>query len=1162
MSKTLVAAVEILLVEDDEEDYRLVRRWLADSSDVGFRLNWVSTPDEAREVLARAGCHLCLLDYRLGPHSGLDLLREAVARGWDVPIILLTGESASETGLEALQAGAADYLVKAEITAPLLVRSLRHTLERRRLLESAELQEEERRQTERALRAVISKARCLLWNAEVWDNGTEKLLWQQQVFNTDAAQRFLPLDLAEHLSYPQAWYASRVEADRERSDCYGSAQVRLGQSYRQEFRCRDRGGVIRWLVEDVQVEAVAPGQWHAVGVCTDITELRDVESQLRESLAILRAVTEGAADTIFVKDLDGQYLMINTAGAQVLGRSVEQVVGAHDIDLFSPATARQIAEHDREVLSTGRRVSYEQSVATADGTQTYHVTQSPRYGPDGTVKGVVGISRDITQRKQAEEALRASEERFRTLAEAMPQIVWITRPDGWNLYFSRQWVDYTGFSLEESQGHDWIKPFHPEDRPRAWEAWQHATATGGTYSLECRLRRADGVYRWWLVRGVSVRDPDGHVGKWIGTCTDIDDLKRAESERGELLAQLSLQVERMPLAYLLTDSDLKYTHWNPAAERMFGYTNAEVRGKHPFDVIVPAQSRRLVADLFARLAGGDMNAHGTAESLTKEGQVLCCEWHNTPLFGLDGVFQGILSLAQDVTARELSEQALHLRDRAIQAVSSGIVITDACQFDNPIIYASPGFEHLTGYTATEVAGWNCRFLQGKDTDPDTAALVHQAMHDGRGCTVEMLNYRKDGTPFWNHLVISAVLDQDGELTHYVGVQTDVTERRHLEVQLRQAQKMEAVGRLAGGVAHDFNNLLTVISGYSELILMKMAPSEPHWLAVAEIRKAGERAAGLTRQLLAFSRQQLIKPVVLDLNEVVLQTEGMLRRLIGEDITLTTVLDPNLPWVKADAGQIDQVIMNLCVNARDALPTGGNLTIETRDFEVEVGQTAYLDLKPGRYARLSITDSGCGMTPEVKAQIFEPFFTTKGLGHGTGLGLSTVFGIVKQSDGHVSVYSEVGVGTTFTVLFRATTNATTDVVESQLTPSLRGTETVLLVEDEAEVRKLTRIALEAQGYTVISAVGGAEALRKVEGHLGSLDLMVTDVVMPEMGGRQLADALRLRRPETKVLFMSGYTDDAVLRHGIIDATDHFLQKPFTLLGLAKKVRLVLDGSSGG
>ncbi|MGH9945533.1 MAG: ATP-binding protein, partial [Pyrinomonadaceae bacterium] len=393
----------------------------------------------------------------------------------------------------------------------------------------------------------------------------------------------------------------------------------------------------------------------------------------------------------------------------------------------------------------------------------------------------------------------------------------------------------------------------------------------------------------------------------------------------------------------------------------------------------------------------------------------------------------------------------------------------------------------------------------------------------------------------------------------LGVARDVTERKGLEEQLRQAQKMEAVGRLAGGVAHDFNNLLTAITGYSDLSLRRLADNPAVRRNLEEVKKAAERAAGLTRQLLAFSRKQVLQPKVIVLNDVIHDMNKMLQRLIGEDVELRAELDPRLGRVKADPGQIEQVIMNLSVNARDAMPLGGRLTIATANATLTAEDARrHHYVQPGAYVLLSITDTGCGMDEETRKHIFEPFFTTKEVGKGTGLGLSTVYGIVKQSGGYVWADSEIGRGTTFRIYFpRVEAPIRSDIVKDGDGALPQGEETVLLVEDEDIVRELTHEFLEMSGYTVLEARNGRDAITICEQHDGPINLVLTDVVMPQMSGRELVERLAPLRPAMRVLYMSGYTDDQIVHHGVLSESKSFLEKPFTIQALARKVRAVLD-----
>ncbi len=389
---------------------------------------------------------------------------------------------------------------------------------------------------------------------------------------------------------------------------------------------------------------------------------------------------------------------------------------------------------------------------------------------------------------------------------------------------------------------------------------------------------------------------------------------------------------------------------------------------------------------------------------------------------------------------------------------------------------------------------------------------------------------------------------------------NVTEKQRLEAQLRQAQKMEAIGRLAGGIAHDFNNLVTVIKGYSEMLQSRLAPNDPMGQPLGEIQKAGERAKTLTRQLLAFSRQQVLAPQVLNLNGVISNTEAMLRRLIGEDVILITHLSPTLGQVKADPGQIEQVLMNLAVNARDAMPQGGTLTLATQTVHLDESFCRRaLDLTPGDYVLLTAADTGGGIDAPTQVNMFEPFFTTKAVGKGTGLGLATVHGIVAQSGGHIAVESTVGQGTTFRVylpLVLEPVHQEQTAARSHVLP--QGTETVLVVEDEAAVRALEITILQRCGYRVLEAANGSDALQLAEQEPGPIHLLLSDVVMPHMGGRELAEKLAVVRPACRVLFLSGYIDDTVIHHGVQVAEYAFLQKPFTPAALAQKVRCVLEG----
>ena len=461
---------------------------------------------------------------------------------------------------------------------------------------------------------------------------------------------------------------------------------------------------------------------------------------------------------------------------------------------------------------------------------------------------------------------------------------------------------------------------------------------------------------------------------------------------------------------------------------------------------------------------------------------------------------------------------------------------------------------LLGLRASDRVGKSLySFFQTRD--PDYPPIVaHRRALAGEPATYE-LQWR-DRT-FESYL--QPLRNSDGEIQGVIGVALDVTERRHLTDQLRQSQKLQAVGELAGGVAHDFNNLLMVVKGHAQLLLDRMPEESPLRLGVQQMEKAADRAASLTRQLLAFSRQQVLQPRVMDLNEAVAGMIRMFSRVIGENINMAFLPGGNLGRVKADPGQIEQVLLNLVVNARDAMPEGGRLTIETSNVELDSSYAAtHTSVVPGRYVMLTVTDTGCGMDNATQARVFEPFFTTKGPGKGTGLGLATVYGVVKQSGGYVYVYSELGHGTTFKIYLPQVMAELEKVpVDSQAKGSTHGTETILFVEDEQSVRELVREYLGGTGYCVLEAADGMQALKVAAAHPGPIHLLITDVVMPHLNGSELATRLGSERPDMKVLFISGYTDDTVFRHGVLEGGVAFLQKPFNLKALAQKIREVLS-----
>jgi two-component system, cell cycle sensor histidine kinase and response regulator CckA len=630
---------------------------------------------------------------------------------------------------------------------------------------------------------------------------------------------------------------------------------------------------------------------------------------------------------------------------------------------------------------------------------------------------------------------------------------------------------------------------------------------------------------------------------------------RASEERYRRIVETTTQ------GVWIVDPQARTRFVNRRMATMLGYEVGEVVGRSLFDFLEESEIARASRNLKSLESG--VGSSREARLRRKDGTLIWVSSESTPVFDDQGHYEGALAMMTDLTERIRSNEALRQSEaRFVRLAESGIIGIAFADIIGNLYDANDTYLQMFGHTRSDLETGELNW--GRMTPPEwhevDAAAVRHLQSTGVAAPWEKEIFHKDGhrVPV---LIGVAMLDAP----KCIAFVADLTERkrteaalRRTEEQFRQAQKMEAVGRLAGGVAHDFNNLLSVIIGYADLVQAKLAEQDPLRADLGQIVEAGQRAAGLTRQLLAFSRQQILQPKVLDLNEVLAGMERMLRRLIGEDVELSLVPGHPLSRVRVDPGQIEQVVMNLAVNARDAMPRGGKLTIETSDVVLdEAHSKEHPGASAGPNVLLAISDNGTGMSADIRARLFEPFFTTKEPGKGTGLGLSTVLGIVQQSGGAIGVYSEVGVGTTFKI-YLPPVAAVASADAPTLPPSARsGTETVLLAEDDPALRRLLVSILRSQGYVVLEAQSGGDALLLTEQHPEQIDLLLTDVVMPRMSGRQLSERLRAVRPGLRVLYMSGYTDDAVVRHGVLESAVDFLQKPITAEALARKVREVLD-----
>ncbi|MBP3956043.1 PAS domain S-box protein [Gemmata sp. G18] len=920
-----------------------------------------------------------------------------------------------------------------------------------------------------------------------------------------------------------------------------------------EYRYRHKDGSWHWVAATCTNRLCDP----AVGAV--VVNSRDVTERVRAE-TVLRAAMEGSLDAVFLfaseRGPDGsirdfRFTDLNQKAAALLQMDRAAVIGEQLCELFPLHRPAGLFDRYVRVVESGETLEEEFPLDLDGGRVIWLHHQVVRTGD-----GVVITSRDVTARKGAEDKLRRSEDQYRRLFEASPHPMWVF--DTQTLAFlavNDAAVARYGYTRDEFARLT-LRDIRPVEDVSALMADLETPVSPRTW----RHRWKDETVRLVEVTGHDL-EYNGHPGRLV-LAHDVTDRERTSAalrEREELLRSV---IAHIPCGVFWKDRNSVYTGCNdlfarnhalPGPEAVVGHTDLEL-GTAPAEAEAFRAFDRRVMETGEPLLGIE-------EALTRpNGTRVVLLTSKVPLRDAAGAVVGVLGVYQDITDRTRAEDEVRAWKARYEAAvkATGQVLYDWDAVSDHLAWGG-SYQSILGYQGAEMplqlVGWFA--LVHPDDRPAFTREAERCVASESPFRLEYRVRRKDGAYITVDDQGHFVPNPTGPSTRMVGFVSDVSERRRLEEQYRQAQKMEAVGQLAGGVAHDFNNLLTVINGYSDIILASLHAHDSVRPMVEEVKKAGTRAADLTRQLLAFGRQQVLQPKVLDLNDVIKGVTQMLRRLIGEDIVLVLHPDPGLLRVKADPGQLGQVLMNLAVNARDAMPIGGALTIETRNVTLGAGTAVDgAEVRSGAYVRLSVSDTGTGMTDDVRRHIFEPFYTTKEQGKGTGLGLATVYGIVKQSGGHIEVETAVGRGTTFRVYLPGTSALMPGENPADSTAP-KGAEVVLLVEDEAGVRALAQLALRKRGYTVLAAGDAEEAMTVAAQSDRPVDLLLTDVVMPGMGGRALAARLLADQPWLKVLYMSGYTDDAVVRHGVESAQVNFLQKPFTPSGLARKVREILD-----
>jgi len=863
---------------------------------------------------------------------------------------------------------------------------------------------------------------------------------------------------------------------------------------------------------------------------------------------------ENSGILFLIKDPEGKYLFVNRKWEEVTGLKRASVLGNTDAMLFAPEMARQFRENDLHVIQTGSAMKTEERLETPSGMRYFISNKFPLLDGNGAVAGLYGVITEITELKQVEKELQQNQKKYHSLFDRAQAALFRTSVDGQLLEISKRYAERAGFSSVEQcmaeyvPGNAWADPNEREKMLRVLRE------KGSVSDYEAEIIRKDGKHIWILF-SATLYPEHGYIE---GSVIEITDRKQAEEALKKSEAFQRKMVANIGDVIVIIDQDGINRYKSPNIEKMFGWKPEDLVGTSAWDNVHPEDltaSREFFESLIS-----EPGSVGSIETRykCKDGTYKWIEFTGSNLLD-DPDIRGILGNYHDIMERKRAEQALRDSEERFKALHNasfgGITIHDKGR----ILECNQGLSDITGYRLEELIGMDGLRLiaeQSRET-------VMKHILSGYEKPYEAVGLHKDGTEFPIRLEARNI-PYKGKLVRTVEFR-DISEekraekeREKLQDQLTQAQKMESVGRLAGGVAHDYNNMLSVVLGYTELALEKVPCSDPLRTDLKEIYKAAKRSSEITQQLLAFARKQAIAPKALDINAVIENMLNMLRRLIGEDIDVIWHPGRRLSPVKIDPSQLEQILANLCVNARDAISGVGKIIIETQVASIEeTNRSGVAREGSAEFVKLSVNDDGCGMDEETLHNIFEPFFTTKGVAQGTGLGLATVYGIVKQNNGVIEVDSKPGGGSRFNVyLPRHMGDADEMSPEAMAETPLGEGEMVLLVEDEPSIREMCQYILEKLGYRVFSADTPEEALHLADEHQGEIDLLVTDVVMPGMNGRDLAQQIKARYPDIKTLYMSGYTADVIANRGVLEKEVQFIQKPFSVKDLAVKVRKTL------
>ncbi|PKN20869.1 MAG: hypothetical protein CVU71_03570 [Deltaproteobacteria bacterium HGW-Deltaproteobacteria-6] len=906
----------------------------------------------------------------------------------------------------------------------------------------------------------------------------------------------------------------------------------------------------------------------------EIDERKKMEKKLRDSEEFFREITINSSDVLFIINGKGSITYVSPSVERIVGYRPDELIGKNSFDLIIPEDHSRAGKDFGMALLT-KEVSIPNNfrIRHKNGAELIMEGIGKNLLDNPVIAGFVMNVRDVTDRKRTEESLKETEQRFRLITDNVRDSVWLMDMNLRTNWISPSAEHKRGFTLEELQNLSLEQHLSPQSLQTALALIEKNLTPDRlanhqediSIKAELEFYRKDGSTMWADTVITLLRDGQGIPAGFVGLSRDTTERREMEEALRENEKKYRLLTEKMTDIVWIADMNLRTLYVTPSVQTVLGFTQEE-RMRQTIDQQFTPDSLFFGLEAMARELTLEAQGQGDPERKAvlvleyyhKDGST---RWMETVITGLrndQGVLTGLHGVSRDVTARKKAEDALQKSEKRYRTIfestaTANIIIAE----DTTILMANDNFANLCGYPKNELEGKMSWTVFIHPDDLQKMKTYHKIRRVDSALAPSSYEFRflnRKGEMLYLFISIAVIPETKESIASLV----DLTGRKQLEVQLTQAQKMESVGRLAGGVAHDFNNMLSVIIGNTEMAMNKIQSSEPLYRSLQEIMNAGMRSADLTRQLLAFARKQTISPKVLDLNDTVTGMLKMLQRLIGENIDLVWHPGHNLWKVRIDPSQLDQLLANLAVNARDAIDKTGRITIETANTTCDA---AYCmdqpECIPGAYILLVISDNGCGMDKETLANIFEPFFTTKKEGQGTGLGLATVYGIVKQNNGFINVYSEPGQGTTFRIYLPRCMDKDMEANDDQQEPEIQGGhETILIVEDEETVLKLSKNMLELLGYKVLAAGSKDQALQLAREHSHDIDLLLTDVVMPNINGKELSELIIAIKPGLKRLFMSGYTADVIALQGVLDEGVKFISKPFTLKDLATRVREVL------